>query len=91
MSICRTSRRALDVVGPQRLLFGTDSSYFPRGWNYAIFEAQTAGSHAWRVTREAGELRWADDQGVTSREPQTSFAQRMQAWFARILRIDAQL
>jgi predicted TIM-barrel fold metal-dependent hydrolase len=34
-------RRALDVVGPQRLLFGTDSSYFPRGWNYAIFEAQT--------------------------------------------------
>jgi predicted TIM-barrel fold metal-dependent hydrolase len=34
-------RRALDVAGPQRLLFGTDSSYFPRGWNYAIFEAQT--------------------------------------------------
>jgi len=57
----------------------------------AIFEAQTAGSHAWRVTREAGELRWADDQGVTSKEPQTTFAQRMQAWFARILRIDAQL
>jgi len=23
-------RRALDVIGPQRLLFGTDSSYFPR-------------------------------------------------------------
>jgi len=57
----------------------------------AIFEAQTAGSHAWRVTREAGELRWADDQGVTSKEPQTSFGQRMQAWFARVLRIDAQL
>jgi predicted TIM-barrel fold metal-dependent hydrolase len=34
-------RRALDVMGPQRLLFGTDSSYFPRGWNYEIFEAQT--------------------------------------------------
>jgi predicted TIM-barrel fold metal-dependent hydrolase len=34
-------RRALDVVGAKRLLFGTDSSYFPRGWNYAIFEAQT--------------------------------------------------
>ena len=33
-------RRALDVVGATRLLFGTDSSYFPRGWNYAIFEAQ---------------------------------------------------
>ena len=34
-------RRALDVAGPRRLLFGTDSSYFPRGWNYEVFEAQT--------------------------------------------------
>jgi putative cardiolipin synthase len=57
----------------------------------AIFEMQTAGSHAWRVTREGGELRWADDQGVTSKEPQTTFGKRMQAWFARVLRIDAQL
>ena len=35
----------------------------------AIFESQTAGSHAWRVSRRRGELRWADDQGVTSKEP----------------------
>ena len=34
-------RRAMDVVGAHRLLFGTDSSFFPRGWNYEIFEAQT--------------------------------------------------
>ena len=34
-------RRALDVVGPKRLLFGTDSSFFPRGWNREIFDAQT--------------------------------------------------
>lgn len=33
-------RRALDVIGPRRLLFGTDSSYFPRGWHHAIFEEQ---------------------------------------------------
>ena len=33
-------RRALDVVGPSRLLFGTDSSFFPRGWHQAIFEEQ---------------------------------------------------
>lgn len=33
-------RRALDVVGPERLLFGTDSSFFPRGWHHAIFEEQ---------------------------------------------------
>src|SRR5262249_23357226 len=34
-------RRALDIVGPGRLLFGSDSSFFPRGWNADIFEAQT--------------------------------------------------
>ena len=33
-------RRALDVCGPQRLLFGTDSSFFPRGWNQPVFELQ---------------------------------------------------
>ncbi len=31
-------RRALDLLGPERLLFGTDSSFFPRGWNHAIFD-----------------------------------------------------
>jgi uncharacterized protein len=34
-------RRALEVVGPQRLLFGTDSSFFPRGWHAEIFDQQT--------------------------------------------------
>ena len=34
--------RALDCVGPGRLLFGTDSSFFPRGWNAAVFEVQQA-------------------------------------------------
>jgi uncharacterized protein len=33
-------RHALDVVGPKRLLFGTDSSFFPRGWHHSIFEDQ---------------------------------------------------
>ena len=33
-------KRALDTAGPDRLLFGTDSSFFPRGWNRAIFDAQ---------------------------------------------------
>jgi predicted TIM-barrel fold metal-dependent hydrolase len=35
-------RRALDVAGAGRLLFGTDSSYLPRGWNSAIFESQSS-------------------------------------------------
>ena len=33
-------RRALDVAGAERLLFGTDSSFFPRGWQSDIFQAQ---------------------------------------------------
>jgi predicted TIM-barrel fold metal-dependent hydrolase len=33
-------RRAIDVLGPHRLVFGTDSSFFPRGWHAAVFEAQ---------------------------------------------------
>jgi predicted TIM-barrel fold metal-dependent hydrolase len=32
--------RALEVAGPRRLLFGTDSSFFPRGWQRAIFDEQ---------------------------------------------------
>jgi predicted TIM-barrel fold metal-dependent hydrolase len=32
--------RALRVVGPQRLLFGTDSSFFPRAWHRGVFEQQ---------------------------------------------------
>jgi len=34
-------RRALDTVGASRLLFGSDSSFFPRGWHAEIFERQT--------------------------------------------------
>lgn len=35
-------RRALDVVGPERLLFGSDSSFFPRGWHASILEDQSS-------------------------------------------------
>ncbi len=34
-------RRALDVVGPKRLLFGSDSSFFPRGWVRSILETRS--------------------------------------------------
>ena len=36
-SLRHVFERALDVVGPQRLLFGTDSSFFPRGWHLRDF------------------------------------------------------
>jgi predicted TIM-barrel fold metal-dependent hydrolase len=35
-------RQALAVTGPDRLLFGTDSSFFPRGWQKPVHEAQAA-------------------------------------------------
>jgi hypothetical protein len=34
-------RQALAVAGPDRLLFGTDSSFFPRGWVKDVHEQQT--------------------------------------------------
>ena len=40
-SLREVFRRALDVVGPKRLLFGTDSSFFPRGWVHGIFDDQS--------------------------------------------------
>ncbi len=33
---------ALAVAGPTRLLFGTDSSFFPRGWQRPVLDAQRA-------------------------------------------------
>lgn len=32
--------QALEVLGAERLLFGTDSSFFPRGWVSSVFERQ---------------------------------------------------
>jgi predicted TIM-barrel fold metal-dependent hydrolase len=39
-------RQALAVAGPGRVLFGTDSSFFPRGWHRSIHAAQEAALHA---------------------------------------------
>jgi predicted TIM-barrel fold metal-dependent hydrolase len=33
-------RQSIAVLGPTRLLFGTDSSFFPRGWQKGIYEEQ---------------------------------------------------
>ena len=40
-SLREVFRRALDVLGPQRLLFGSDSSNFPRGWVHSVFDEQS--------------------------------------------------
>jgi predicted TIM-barrel fold metal-dependent hydrolase len=35
-------RQALAVAGPDRLLFGSDSSFFPRGWVMSVYQQQSA-------------------------------------------------
>ena len=40
LNLRQVFHQALNVVGPKRLLFGSDSSFFPRGWNQQIFEDQ---------------------------------------------------
>lgn len=42
LDLAAVFRRALAVVGHERLLFGTDSSFFPRGWVADVFAAQCA-------------------------------------------------
>jgi predicted TIM-barrel fold metal-dependent hydrolase len=54
-------RRALDVAGPRRLLFGTDSSFFPRGWNAQVFEAQTKALYEIGIASETARLIFHDN------------------------------
>ena len=54
-------RRTLDVAGPHRLLFGTDSSFFPRGWNSSIFEIQSKSLYEIGVNEEVARLIFHDN------------------------------
>ena len=46
-------RQALAVAGPERLLFGTDSSFFPRGWQKPVYDTQVAALAAANATLDA--------------------------------------
>jgi uncharacterized protein len=48
-------RRAVDLLGPERLLFGTDSSFFPRGWQSAIFEQQSTALYELGIDKVAAD------------------------------------
>lgn len=54
-------RRTLDLLGPHRLIFGTDSSFFPRGWHAAIFEAQAKALYEIGVDEPAARLIFNDN------------------------------
>jgi predicted TIM-barrel fold metal-dependent hydrolase len=42
LTLASVFRTALAVAGPTRLLFGTDSSFFPRGWQKPVLDQQLA-------------------------------------------------
>jgi uncharacterized protein len=42
LSLSAVFQQALSVVGADRLLFGSDSSFFPRGWVRDVFDQQSA-------------------------------------------------
>ena len=52
LTLAQVFRTALDVVGPERLLFGSDSSFFPRGWNREVYDLQAAAVAGLGVTTE---------------------------------------
>ena len=46
LTLTAVFRQALAVLGPDRLLFGTDSSCFPRGWIKDVYEQQVSALDA---------------------------------------------
>ncbi|MBI4550768.1 MAG: amidohydrolase [Candidatus Latescibacteria bacterium] len=44
--------KTLDVLGPERVLFGSDSTAFPKGWRQEVFEAQVEALQALGRTEE---------------------------------------
>jgi len=50
-------RRSIDLLGVDRLLFGTDSSFFPRGWQATILEVQTTALYELGLDKQqAGQI-----------------------------------
>jgi predicted TIM-barrel fold metal-dependent hydrolase len=56
MTLAQVFRRAIDVLGAERLLFGTDSSWFPRGWQRGVYEAQSQAVMDAGVPKAEGSL-----------------------------------
>jgi putative cardiolipin synthase len=56
-----------------------------------IFDQQSAGERAWKVTLQQGDLHWSDGAETFDSEPQASAGRRFQAWLARVFPIESQL
>jgi hypothetical protein len=55
LTLAEVFRRTLLLLGPDRVLFGTDSSFFPRGWRRVIYGAQRTALDELGVEREVQE------------------------------------
>jgi predicted TIM-barrel fold metal-dependent hydrolase len=56
LTLADVFRSALAVAGPERLLFGTDSSFFPRGWQAGLLGTQVAALDAAGATPDQSRL-----------------------------------
>ena len=61
LSLTDVFRQALAVLGPERILFGSDSSFFPRGWQRPVHEAQRAALDAIGLDAEGRAAIFADN------------------------------
>jgi predicted TIM-barrel fold metal-dependent hydrolase len=55
LTLDQVFKTALNVVGPDRLIFGTDSSFFPRGWNGDVHRQQKSALDAIGVSSSVQE------------------------------------
>ena len=55
LTLAAVFRQALAVAGPDRLLFGSDSSFFPRGWVADVYAQQSAALDELGVSVEVKE------------------------------------
>jgi hypothetical protein len=56
LTLADAFRAALRVFGVERIFFGTDSTFLPRGWRRDIFDAQMQALKALKVTAEQARL-----------------------------------
>jgi predicted TIM-barrel fold metal-dependent hydrolase len=61
MTLADVFERVLGVFGPERVLFGTDSSTFPRGWRHDLFLAQREALGACGVSARDQQHIFADN------------------------------
>ena len=52
MTLADVFRRTLEAIGPDRILFGSDSSWFPRGWVHQVCDSQVQALEEARASDE---------------------------------------